>query len=150
MYTLIIVVSLLPSGSPDRCGSHTQTHTDKHSQTLSVTRTNQALQGIFPILGLHNGHFVHPPPLPSSTPQPYTPALTINPPPASSTSLFKWEIMQMSSNHRGTPHISDVHSVKSIVCLWEHVWESAHECSNSPRDGCGLNKQSASQVFEPH
>lgn len=25
MYTLIIVVSLLPSGSPDRCGSHTET-----------------------------------------------------------------------------------------------------------------------------
>lgn len=57
----------------------------------------------------------------------------------------------MSSHHRGTPHISDVHSVKSIVCLQEHVWESAHECSNALRDGCGLNKQSTvSQVFEPH
>lgn len=52
----------------------------------------------------------------------------------------------MGSHHRGTPHISDVHSVKSIVCVWEHVWESAHECSNSPRDGYGLNKQSTSQV----
>lgn len=70
----------------------------------------------------------------------------INPPPASSTSLFKWEIMQMSSHHSGTPHISDVHSLKSIVCLRAHAWESAHECSNSPRDGCGLNKHWASQV----
>lgn len=80
----------------------------------------------------------------------YTPALTINPPPASSTSLFKWEIMQMSSHHRSTPHISDVHSVKSIVRLWEHVWPSAHECLCSVRDGCGLNTQPTSQVFQPH
>lgn len=83
---------------------------------------------------------------PHPTPKLPTHGPAINPPPASSTSLFKWEIMQMSSHHSGTPHISDVHSLKSIVCLRAHAWESAHECSNSPRDGCGLNKHWASQV----
>lgn len=156
MYTLIIVVSLLPSGSPDRCGSHTQTHIDKHSQTHKRslahshmhTRTHKHTHTVGP-----TGHFPYPGTAqwalctPSHLP---TPPLTINPPPASSTSLFKWEIMQMSSHHRGTPHISDVHSVKSVVCLWEHVWESAHECLYSLRDGCVLNTQQTSQVLEPH
>lgn len=52
----------------------------------------------------------------------------------------------MGSHRRSTPHISDVHSVRSIVRVWEHVWESAHECSNSLAGGYGLNKQSTSQV----
>lgn len=144
MYTLIMVVSLQPSGSPDRCGSHTQTHRDKHSQTHTLSRTHKpGPTGHFPYPGTAQWALCTPSLLP-------TPGLTINPPPASSTSLFKWEIMQMSSHHRGTPHISDVHSVKSIVCLWEHVWESAHECFYSLRDGCSLNTQSTSQVFEPY
>lgn len=81
-----------------------------------------------------------------------TPALTINTPPpphhplptASSTSLFKWEIMQMSTHHCSTPHISDVHWGKSVVCLWE----SAHGCFYLLSNGRGLNTQSTSQVFE--
>lgn len=124
----------------NRSQTHTLTHTHKPGPTghfsLSWDRTMGTLYTLPP-----------PPTLPYSHPTPKlsTPALTINPLLASSTSLSKWEIMQMGSHHRGTPHISDVHSVTSIVCVWEHVWESAHECSNSPTDGCGLNRQSTSR-----
>lgn len=115
-------------------------HIDKHSHTH--TCTNQALQGIFPILGLHNGHFVHPP---TSQPRPLPSTPHHHPlPTASSTSLFKWEIMQMSTHHCSTPHISDVHWGKSVVCLWE----SAHGCFYLLSNGRGLNTQSTSQVFE--
>lgn len=134
--------ALLTGVAPTR--RHTDNRSQTHTQSHAWTRPYRAF---FPILGLHNGHFVHIPSPPSPpAPKLSTPALTINPPLASSTSLSKWEIMQMGSHHRGTPHISDVHSVRSIVCVWEHVWASAHECSNSPRDGYGLNKQSTSQM----
>lgn len=115
MYTLITVVSWLPSGSPNRCGSHTQPHIDKHSQThlrsLTCTHIHKpGPTGHFPYPGTTQWALCTPSHLP-------TPALTINRPPASSTSLFKWEIMQMSSHHCGTPHtykwwaFSEIYSV---------------------------------------
>jgi len=112
---------------------HTEINIHKNTLTLTVTHTyTQGPTGHFPYPGTAQWALCTPSKLP-------TPAYTINPPLASSTSLFKWEIMQMSSHHRRTPHISDVHSMKTIVCLWEHVWESAHEWFSSVRDGCGLN-----------
>lgn len=111
--------------------------------TLSVT-----LQGIFPILALHNGHFVTQTLLSQPHPQTLTPQPWPSTPhwlpahPSLNGRLCKWTPTTMAS-----PHISDVHSLKSIVCLWDHVLESAHECSNSARDGYGLDKQPTSQVL---
>lgn len=121
-------------------------HIDKHSRTQTHTHMHKpGPTGHFPYPGTAQWALCTPSHLP-------TPALTINTPPpphhplptASSTSLFKWEIMQMSTHHCSTPHISDVHWGKAVVCLWE----SAHGCFYLLSNGRGLNTQSTSQVFE--
>lgn len=109
--------ALLTGVAPTRrhTDNRLQTHTQSHTQT-------RPYRAFFPILGLHNGHFVH---IPSPLP-PNSPPQLFNPPLPSSTSLSKWEIMQMGSHHRGTPHkwsaFSQIYSLCVGACMGVSTW----------------------------